>query len=379
MKSYNNLFEKVISLDNIKTAILRASARKRDRADVAKILNNVDQEALRIQKLLMSESYVPGHNAECIINDGTNKKVRTIRKPNFAYDQIIHHAIIQILQPIFLKGMYEYVCGSVPKRGVHSGKKAIERWMQKDKRGTKYALKMDIRHFYQSIDTDILKKKLTHKIRDETMLNLLFKVIDSCDQGLPLGYYTSQWLANFLLQDLDHTIKEKYHAKYYIRYMDDMVILGSNKKELHKLQHLIEEYLNRELHLNMKSNWQVFRLPYVDKNEKERGRSLDFMGFQFCHRKVILRKNSMLAMIRKAGKIAKKEKPTWYDATSMLSHMGKLKRTDTRGMYEKYIKPFVDVSKLKKLVSKHQRRLNQIVKSDMEKKHRLYAGCTAGS
>lgn len=110
----------------------------------------------------------------------------------------------------------EFSCGSVPNRGAHYGKKYIERWIQRDKKNCKYVLKMDIRHFFESVDHDVLKAWLKKKIRDERMLYILELIIDGSEVGLPLGFYTSQWLSNFMLQPLDHFIKEQLKAVHYI-------------------------------------------------------------------------------------------------------------------------------------------------------------------
>ena len=100
---------------------------------------------------------------------------------------------------------------------------------------------MDIRHFFESVDHDVLKAGLKKKIRDERMLYILELIMDGSEVGLPLGFYTSQWLSNFMLQPLDHFIKEQVKAVHYIRYMDDMVVFGKNKKEL---QHRYGSYEN---------------------------------------------------------------------------------------------------------------------------------------
>ena len=118
--------------------------------------------------------------------------------------------------------MYEFSCGSVPNRGAPYGKKYIERWIQRDKKNCKYVLKMDIRHFFESVDHDVLKAWLKKKIRDERMLYILELIIDGSEVGLPLGFYTSQWLSNFMLQPLDHFIKEQLKAVHYIQYMDEL-------------------------------------------------------------------------------------------------------------------------------------------------------------
>lgn len=210
------------------------------------------------------------------------------------------------------------------------------------------------------------------------MLYILELIIDGSEVGLPLGFYTSQWLSNFMLQPLDHFIKEQLKAVHYIRYMDDMVVFGKNKKELHRMQQEIERFLREKFNLQMKGNWQVFRFDYTEKKTgKRKGRPLDFMGFQFYHDKTILRESIMLSCTRKVNRVAKKEKITWYDATAILSYMGYLSNTDTYDMYLQRVKPYVNVKKLKKIVSKHSKRKEREKHERMEKSVRN-GGRTAG-
>lgn len=223
-----------------------------------------------------------------------------------------------------------------------------------------------------------LKAWLKKKIRDERMLYILELIIDGSEVGLPLGFYTSQWLSNFMLQPLDHFIKEQLKAVHYIRYMDDMVVFGKNKKELHRMQQEIERFLREKFNLQMKGNWQVFRFDYTEKKTgKRKGRPLDFMGFQFYHDKTILRESIMLSCTRKVNRVAKKEKITWYDATAILSYMGYLSNTDTYDMYLQRVKPYVNVKKLKKIVSKHSKRKEREKHERMERSVRN-GGRTAG-
>ena len=123
------------------------------------------------------------------------------------------------------------------------------------------------------------------------------------------------------------------------------------------MQQEIERFLREKFNLQMKGNWQVFRFDYTEKKTgKRKGRPLDFMGFQFYHDKTILRESIMLSCTRKVNRVAKKEKITWYDATAILSYMGYLSNTDTYDMYLQRVKPYVNVKKLKKIVSKHSKR-----------------------
>lgn len=136
-----------------------------------------------------------------------------------------------------------------------------------------------------------------------------------------------------------------------MRYMDDMVIFGSNKKVLHQTRQAISDYLENELGLSLKDNWQIFRFSYGN----DKGRDLDFMGFRFFRNRTILRKTIMYKATRKARKLSRKEKPTIHDARQMLSYLGWIDCTDTYRMYQKWIKPFVSFKQLKRKVSQHDR------------------------
>lgn len=386
-KSVNNLYEPMLEHSNVEKMFHKAAKGKTEREDVAKILNPDalgEHVKILIEQLKNTapegvdvphpeKAWHPTKHQKQRINEQTSKKIRDIQKPRYNYEQVVHHLVIGACTDIMMQGMYGLVCGSVPNRGAHYGKKYIEKWIQTDKKNCKYVLKMDIRHFFESVDHEILKEWLTSKIRDKRMLYLLFMIIDGAGEGergcgLPLGYYTSQWFSNFMLQPLDHYIKEELHAVHYVRYMDDMVIFGKNKKELHRMQQAIEECLNSEFKLLMKYNHQVFRFDYIERKTGERkGRPLDFMGFQFYHDKTILRETIMLSATRKVNRISKKEKITWYDAAVMLSYMGYIDHTDTYKMYLKRIKPYVNTKKMKKMVSKHSKRKEREKRERVEK------------
>ena len=370
-KSVNNLYKPMLEHSNVEQKFHKAAKGKTERPDVAVILEptNIQRHVKNVVEQLENtapegydvphpeKAWKPSRHGKVCINEGTSRKVRMIEKPRYNYEQVIHHIVVSACYDIFMKGMYEFSCGSVPNRGAHYGKRYIERWIQRDKKNCKYVLKMDIRHFFESVDHDVLKAWLKKKIRDERMLYILELIIDGSEVGLPLGFYTSQWLSNFMLQPLDHFIKEQLKAVHYIRYMDDMVVFGKNKKELHRMQQEIERFLREKFNLQMKGNWQVFRFDYTEKKTgKRKGRPLDFMGFQFYHDKTILRESIMLSCTRKVNRVAKKEKITWYDATAILSYMGYLSNTDTYDMYLQRVKPYVNVKKLKKIVSKHSKR-----------------------
>lgn len=339
-----------------------ASKGKRNRKDVQRVLNNLEAEKANLKDLLINEKVEFVKHPVCIINEYSCQKEREIIKPYYRYEQVIHHLVVAQLKPIIMHGFYEYSCGSIPDRGCHFGKRHMERWIRsypKDK--TIYVLKMDIRHFFENVDHDVLKVKLSKVIRDKKFLRLCFKIIDHVEKGLPLGYYTSQWFANFYLKDFDHYMKEVLGADKYMRYMDDMVVLDTDLEHLHMILEGAEKYLNEELHVELKGNWQIF--PMLHDKQDVGGRALDFMGFKFYRNHTTLRKSILKRARRKALNIGKKRregKPiTHKDATSMISRMGWLDHTDTYEYYLKYIKPQVIIRDMKHKVSKHQRKENK--------------------
>lgn len=343
MKRVGYLYEKICNIDNIKTAILKASLGKRDRTYVKKILNNIDYYAREIQIILIKKEYIPSPYKIKTILDGSSGKERTIYKPQFYPDQIIHWALVLQIEPIIMRGMYEYNCGSIPNRGIEYGKVTLEKWLHDDYKGTKYCLKIDIRKYYPSINNALLKNSFRDKIKDDNCLWLIDIIIDTTNKGLPIGNYTSQWFANYFLENLDHYIKEELEVKYYIRYVDDMVMLDGNKKKLHKIKKLIENYLNSK-DLVLKADWQVFN---VSK------RPIDFLGFKFYYDKTILRKKTALRIRRRIEKISKKLTLSYKDASAIISYWGWIKNSDSYNFANKYILSKVNLEEAKKVVSEY--------------------------
>ena len=361
MKRYGYLFEKIVDIQNIEIAIHNASKRKKNRHSVKMVLKNPTKYALAIQEMLVNGTWKPSKYYISVITDNSSGKTRTIFKPKFYPDQIIHWAIRQITQYIFYKGMDFYCCGSVPGRGGKRGYTAVKKWLKNDSRNTKYCLQIDIKQYYPSINQSILMDKIKRKIKDERCLKLLGMIVYSTPSGLPIGNYTSQWLANFYLQDLDHYIKEELKAKYMIRYMDDIVIFGSNKKQLHRNLESIKKYIS-SLDLNIKSNHQVFRIHYIDKNGLSRGRFIDFLGFRFYRNHITLRRRNALRIKRRIKKISKKKCLTYRDSAAINSYLGWIYASNSYKYFKKYIEPFISVRKTKEVISIESRKQHSATK-----------------
>lgn len=342
MKRIGYIYHKIYDIENIKNAIYKSSLGKREQHHVRKILNNIDYYALQIQDMLLYKKYqFPAYNIKKIY-DGANKKVRLVCKPQYYPDQIIHWALILQIEPIIMKGMYHYSCGSVPGRGTSYGQKAVRKMMDSDPKGTKYCLKLDISKFYPSVDKVILMKKIRSKIKDPDCNDLIWVILNRY-VGLPIGKYTSQWFSNLFLEELDHFIKENLRIKHYVRYVDDMVLFSANKKSLHIARILINKFLSR-INLRLKDNWQVFKI---------QKRDVDFLGFRFYRNKTILRKRNALRIRRRVSKIRKKGHLNYKDACAVISYWGWIKRSDSFNFCNKYVKPYIRVNTAKQVVSYH--------------------------
>ena len=220
---------------------------------------NIAQYNKWVALRITNKDWKPDGYREFWINDGVRAKRRKIAATSIV-SQTFHWVLIKAISPVIMRGMVAHTCASIPKRGAHYGKRFIVRWLQ-DEQNTKYCAKIDISKFYQSINQEAAKKEFRRYIGDETALWLIDTIIESYPVGLPIGTYTSQWFANWILQRLDHYIKEVLHVPYAMRYMDDIVMFARNKKELHRILDAIDVYL-KPFGLHLKNNWQVFRVDH---------------------------------------------------------------------------------------------------------------------
>lgn len=275
MKRFGNLFGEVCIIDNIALAHKNASKGKQHYREVKMVNSNPEKYFDKISQLLLTKSYRNSpYEIMTVKTDGG--KVRDIYKLPYYPDRIIHHAIMQVVEPIWLKSLIRDTYSSIKGRGIHDGVKRIKKALF-DKENTVYCLKMDVKKFYPSIDNEILKQIIRKKIKDKDLLWILDEIIDSTN-GVPIGNYLSQYFGNLYLSPLDHLIKSK--AKYYFRYCDDIVILHKDKEFLHSIKFDVDLFLREKLHLSLKNNWQVFP---VDS------RGIDFLGYRFFHGFVLLR------------------------------------------------------------------------------------------
>lgn len=284
MKSYNNLYNQIISIDNLKLAEKKARLGKSKQYGVKLFDKNSEDLIINLHHILSNKEYKTSAYDIFDLFDG---KLRTIYKLPYYPDRITHHALMNVLEPIFVKSFTKNTYSCIKRRGIHKCLRDLNISL-KDKDNTQYCLKIDIKKFYPSINHKILKQLLRRKFKDNDLLNLLDEIIDSAD-GIPIGNYLSQYLANFYLTYFDHWIKENLKVKYYFRYCDDLVILGNSKGDLHRILSEIRIYLYNNLKLKLNSNYQIF---FVES------KGIDFIGYKSYHTHILLRKSIKLNFIK---------------------------------------------------------------------------------
>lgn len=287
MKRLNNLYSKITTMDNLVEADRKAQKNKSGQYGV--VLHNRNKEAnlLRLQELLETKTY---RTSAYDIFKVFEPKERTVYRLPYFPDRITHHAIMNVLEHIFVASFTADTYSCIKSRGIHQLQRKLTQDL-KDVAGTTYCLKLDIKQFYPSTDHDVLKELLRRKFKDPDLLWLLDEIIDSAP-GLPIGNYLSQYLANFYLAYFDHWIKEDKRIRYYYRYADDLVILHNDKPALHALLEDIRTYL-KTLKLEVKPNHQVFPVE---------SRGIDFVGYVFRHSHVRIRKQIKQNFARKLAR-----------------------------------------------------------------------------
>ena len=329
MKRIGNLYDKVISLDNLRLADEKARKGKLKSYGVRVHDANREANLLALHENLKNGTFKTSKYHIFTIYEP--KERRIYRLPYYP-DRILHHAIMNVLEPIWVSVFTKNTYSCIKNRGIHKCAKDVKQALKQDPDGTRYCLKIDVRKFYPSIDHETLKMVVRRKIKDGRLLALLDEIIDSTD-GVPIGNYLSQYFANLFLAYFDHWLKEEKRVKYYWRYADDIVILAPNKDTLHELLHNIRAYLRDNLKLAVKRNYQVFP---VDS------RGIDFLGYVFYHSHTLLRKAIKQKLCRRVAKLNKRKIAPTKEAykQQICSWWGWCKYCDSINLVNKLSKTF---------------------------------------
>lgn len=315
-------------MDNIRAAHHNARKGKLHYREVKMVDADPEEYLGRIQAMLRDKTFC-NSTYKVFVKRG-RRKDRVIHKLPYYPDRIVHHCIVQVLEPIWMAGFISDTLACIKGRGIHRGAAKIKHALRDDTEGTRYCLKMDVRKFYPSMDHHVLKGILARKIKDPDVMWLLGHIIGSTEAGVPIGNYLSQYFGNVYLSGLDHWAKEVLNHKYYIRYCDDIVILGPDKPGLHETRRKIEAYMRQRLKLSLKDNWQIFPVAI---------RGTDFLGYRFYPGYTLLRKSTAIQFRRSMANLKDRwqRMPPISVLSAVMSYYGWMRHANCLRLWHKYI------------------------------------------
>ena len=374
MTGTKDLFNSICSMDNLYRAYQNVKSGKGWYKEVKQIEKRPFYYLAGLQYMLKNHLFKTSDYEIFILNEG--KKKRDVYKLPFFPDRIAQWAILQVIEPFLVANMTADTYSAIPGKGIQpivndlrgyyktkrvDGKKKsvwVPSILLSDEENTRYCYKIDLHHYYQSINHEVLKQKFRKVFKDPELLWLLDEIADSINTateedlielslsgeievdpntGIPIGNYMSQYSGNFYLSSFDHWVKEELHVKHYYRYMDDVVIFASSKEELHEIHRKVAAYTRDYLHLNIKGNYQIF---------PTKVRGVDFVGYRFFGEYTLLRKSTAINFKRKMRACRKKMEnnipPTYSEWCSFNSYKGWLGNCDSYRLSKKYIEPLID-------------------------------------
>lgn len=350
-----NVFDLIFSMDNLYLALEDASRSRRYKKDVLQFNDDAGKLLEELRTEVCQGTY---HIEKYHVFYVYEPKKRMIMSIAFRH-RVVQWAIYRIINPLFVKSYIKDSYGCIDGRGAVGAMKRLKYWVDQVSRkpGTWYYLKLDISKYFYRISHRTLKKILRKKIADERLLHLLFGIID-CDNrpfglprgkspgevkpeemlydvGMPIGNLMSQTFANLYLDVLDQYCKRVLGIDKYIRYMDDVIILGESKSQLRDWRNNIEQFLLSELELDLNRKTCIRPI----------SQGIEFVGYRIWPTHVVLRKRTTLHIKRSLRKIMDQYHDyeiTMEDAfASLQSYLGMFCHCDSHSLQEKILEEFV--------------------------------------
>jgi retron-type reverse transcriptase len=302
---------------------------------------------MEIESELKNKTYQVGDYREFYIFE---PKQRLIMALPFK-DRVVQWAVYQVLNPIIEKTYISHSYGCIVGRGTHKAVEKLHYWLHQVDRKTQkyYYLKLDISKYFYRVDHEVLLEILGKKFKDPDLMWLLKSIIKHPntnfglplgtnpdevedrlpDKGMPIGNLTSQMFANLYLNELDQYVKRQMRVHYYVRYMDDVIILSDDKKQLHQYKETIEEFLESKLklHLNRKTAIRPISL------------GIEFVGYRLWPTHIKIRKSTVLKMRNRLKYVQKQYSKGNFDFdrvnATVQSYMGLLQHCNSYSLKKK--------------------------------------------
>jgi retron-type reverse transcriptase len=285
MKTYKHLYERIVSFENLLAAYKTFRKGKRFKQDVLKFEYNYETELLKLQGELIDHAYIPLPAHRFFVYEPKKREIVAAQ----VRDRVVHHALCRVIEPIFDKRLIYDTYACRLQKGTLAAIERFEEFKRKllayCSEDRIYILKADIQKYFDSINHHILLELIRNKIADEDVIWLIKRILVSYQtEGIPIGNLTSQVFANLYLSPLDQFIKHSLGFKYYIRYMDDFVLMDVSRDRLQQAKVKIAAFLKENLELNLHPKKQtVSPLKY----------GVDFLGFKIFSTRRLLRKENV--------------------------------------------------------------------------------------
>ena len=385
MKRVANIWKTFCSIETAVEAIYRGTENKRTDRVVVRIFGyprhperagSLDPTKVHVyaERLVaeLSEGrwrHLPGKKKH-IVSNGKSRDIEIAR----LHDHIVQWMAMLSVEKILTARMYRYCVGNMPRRGIEDARRNVERWARSG--DCRYFVKLDIRHFYQTVKLDRLSQMMHETIKDKRFLEVMDQIIysaaDEDAAGLAIGYYSSPWLANFYLLPLDRYITDQLVktrrgkrvriVKHMLRYVDDLLLMGNSKNDLKRAVKKIIEYSGAELDLEIKDCWEICEVGELlppnkaGKMKLKAGtKKIDIVGYTFTTSSTTVRDYSFLRIRRLIRLINRRLIREWRvslrSAQAAVSRLGWFAHGTSRYFRRKYVQPYIDDKFMKEVIS----------------------------
>ena len=313
-----NIFEKICSFDNLLAAYKIVSKEHRYKAASLKFYNHLEENLIQLQNELLWNLYKLGDFYTFIKYEPKRREINALPYR----DRVVQSALCNVIEPEIIKTFIHDSYACLKEKGALKAANRLSYFIGKNK--TEYYLKCDIEKYFYNVNLDIAFELYKRHISDIRTLNLIFQILhkDNPEKGIKIGNRLSQLTANLYLNELDKFVKQNLKIKFYVRYMDDFILLG-NKSELKRALHLIEYFLNTKLFLKLNKKTTIGKIT----------KGVEFVGYKIYPKGKMIKKQTIYKTRRFVNKFLKGEVKAEKFCKSIASMCGHAVHTDNYMFY----------------------------------------------
>lgn len=345
MQAATNVMPRIVAYDNLLRADRDASKGKRFRPEVMQFNDGLCEHLLELEKEFLDGTYKSGAYRERFVRVPQTRLIQVSQFRDRVAQQAIYGELCPILEPHYIE--HSYACRV--DKGALKATETLQNWLrliQRKPDADKWVCgKIDVAKFFYRLDHKVVMRVMRKYIADEQLLTVIGNIINcehtpfglpegkKCtevpreerlyDVGVPIGSLMSQTVANMALNEADQYAKHQLHIHFYIRYMDDIIMLAPDLKTLHVWMAEMEAFLLRELKLKCNNKTQVLPIKH----------GIPFVGRRVWAGKILPRKSTVKHMKRAlkhvAERYAVREIELEKAMESVRSYYGYLSKLDT--------------------------------------------------